>query len=65
MLRKLAFLVLVLGLLSPLSAQDENPIIGQEAPELTAATSWINADEPITMESLRGQVVVLYFWGVW
>lgn len=58
-------LLLGLGLFAPLAAQDEDvDLKGHDAPELEAST-WMNSDEPITLESLRGQVVVLYFWGVW
>lgn len=32
-----------------------------EAPELTGITSWLNSD-PLTLESLRGQVVLIDFW---
>ncbi len=65
-MRKLSlFLCLLLGLCAPLLAQDEEvELKGLDAPEIEAST-WLNSDEPITLESLRGQVVVLYFWGVW
>ena len=32
------------------------------APELTSATAWLNADRPLSIRELRGQVVVLDFW---
>src|SRR5213075_551423 len=32
------------------------------APDLTGATAWLNTDRPISIDDLRGQVVVLDFW---
>ncbi|HET7785355.1 MAG TPA: thioredoxin-like domain-containing protein [Myxococcales bacterium] len=32
------------------------------APDLTSATAWLNADRPLSIRDLRGQVVVLDFW---
>jgi len=32
------------------------------APDLTAATAWLNVDRPIGIRELRGHVVVLDFW---
>jgi thiol-disulfide isomerase/thioredoxin len=32
------------------------------APDLTSATAWLNADRPLLLRDLRGQVVVLDFW---
>lgn len=66
-MRRSALIALAaLGLLSPAWAQeDEGVTEGQLAPEI-AATEWLNAGEkPPTLESLRGKVVVLYFWGIW
>lgn len=40
-----------------------NPMQGQPPPAL-AITQWINA-EGLTLEALKGQVVLLDFWGVW
>jgi hypothetical protein len=31
------------------------------APEL-AQSNWLNTDEPLTLEGLRGQVVLIDFW---
>ena len=33
-----------------------------EAPEFPVGLDWINTDEPITMNSLKGKVVLLDFW---
>ena len=38
-------------------------LFGQPAPELTRIKGWIG--QPVTLESLRGKVVVLDFWGTW
>jgi len=35
--------------------------IGVVAPELTGVTAWINS-EPVTLQQLRGKVVVIHFW---
>lgn len=32
------------------------------APELTGAVDWLNVPEPLTLEKLRGKVVLLDFW---
>jgi len=32
------------------------------APEFPAGLQWVNTDRPITMEELRGRIVVLDFW---
>ncbi len=32
------------------------------APELDGGAGWINTSEPITLQSLRGKVVLLDFW---
>ena len=32
------------------------------APDFTGATAWLNVDEPLSIERLRGQVVILDFW---
>lgn len=35
-----------------------------KAPPALAVTNWMNTDG-LTLESLRGKVVVLDFWGTW
>lgn len=34
----------------------------QPAPSLTGATTWLNADHALTVEELRGRVVIVDFW---
>lgn len=36
-----------------------------QAPPPLQVRGWINAPEGLTLESLRGKVVVLDFWGTW
>lgn len=60
------FLVL-LGLLVVLGMQFRSclrpAMTGQPAAELVASR-WFNS-EPLTMQSLRGKLVLLDFWSVW
>ena len=46
--------------MAPLAAQAVTTRVGQPAPEITGGP-WINS-EPLTMEKLRGRVVVVEFW---
>ena len=32
------------------------------APEFPPGLEWVNTDRPITMQELRGRIVVLDFW---
>jgi thiol-disulfide isomerase/thioredoxin len=46
-------------------AQVRQPLTGVRAPGPAPSwknTSWLNADGPLTLESLRGRVVLLNFW---
>jgi len=70
MMRFMRFLLL-LFLLTPLSvlAQEgdpvDNPYAGRAdlpAPEFPTDVDWINVSAPITLESLRGKIVLLDFW---
>ncbi|MBE3070569.1 MAG: TlpA family protein disulfide reductase [Planctomycetes bacterium] len=38
-------------------------LVGTEAPEIEAAY-WLNSD-PLTLQGLRGQIVVVEFWATW
>jgi thiol-disulfide isomerase/thioredoxin len=40
------------------------PKVGQDAPEVSAK-EWINLAKPVTLEDLRGKVVLLEFWATW
>ena len=46
--------------MAPLAGQAVTTRVGQSAPEITGGP-WINS-EPLTMEKLRGRVVVVEFW---
>jgi len=46
--------------MAPLAGQAVTTRVGQPAPEITGGP-WINS-EPLTMEKLRGRVVVVEFW---
>jgi thiol-disulfide isomerase/thioredoxin len=39
----------------------EDAFVGQKAPELKSSETWINT-APLTLEGLRGKVVLLEFW---
>lgn len=59
--RMLSLVVGLLWLALPVAAQHpEDAFVGQMAPELKT-DEWINS-EPLTLESLRGKVVLLDFW---
>lgn len=48
---------------TPASAPGAQPVLGDQGPlpDLTGAVSWINSP-PLTVESLRGKVVLIDFW---
>ena len=46
---------------TPIYAPDVGGAVGNQAPEFSGITAWINSD-PLTMEALRGQVVLVDFW---
>src|SRR5580692_11199983 len=41
--------------------RDDDAFVGAKAPELKEGTLWINSS-PLTLESLKGKVVILDFW---
>ena len=44
-------------------AQDAPPVAGERpAPEFPDGVEWLNTAEPLTLEELRGKVVLLDFW---
>jgi thiol-disulfide isomerase/thioredoxin len=53
------FVVLLLLLASCARTKGE---IGKVAPGFGAATAWLNVDHPLSLEELRGKVVVVDFW---
>ena len=68
---------LLLALAAPLAAQDDGfarerrgetaaakDALEGKAPPALAVTDWMNT-RGFTLESLRGKVVVLDFWGTW
>ena len=56
--------LLILGGISLVGAQDEKAAFeGTEpAPEFPAGVEWVNTNRPLTLDSLRGKIVVLDFW---
>jgi peroxiredoxin len=64
-MRPRPLLVLASALLASLPCSAQHPSVGKDAPPIQAA-SWLNwkGDAP-TLESLKGRVVMLEFWGTW
>ena len=59
---KSAFLILVLFMMAygvPMSVQEKARV---RAPEITGGRGWLNTDKPLTLEALKGKVVLLDFW---
>ena len=66
--RRLLPLMLVLGMVLALACGAASPLegttggrVGNDAPEFQGIVNWINS-EPLTMEQLRGKVVLIDFW---
>jgi hypothetical protein len=55
--------VTILILLGAANAAGQNSFIGRKPPEVTAP-QWVNADHHPTLASLKGQPVLLVFWGL-
>ena len=57
----LALLAAVLFTSVAIAQHEEDAFVGQKAPELKKLPLWLNT-QPLTLESLRGKVVLLQFW---
>ncbi|MBX7170086.1 MAG: redoxin domain-containing protein [Pyrinomonadaceae bacterium] len=68
MLKKYFLFGVLLGIISwgniNLFAQsiDDMSFAKVRAPELVGGTSWLNTDKPLSLQALRGKVVLLDFW---
>ena len=64
MLTRLTFAVLCVAVVFTsvtVAQHEEDAFVGQKAPELKKLPVWLNSN-PLTIESLRGKVVLLQFW---
>lgn len=64
-LRLIWITLLVLSLFGLVRAQDGSDLEGQPefpAPEFPTGLDWLNVPAPVTMQALRGKVVLLDFW---
>ena len=57
----LALFAAVLFTSVAVAQHEEDAFVGQKAPELKKGLVWLNT-QPLTLESLRGKVVLLQFW---
>ncbi len=55
---RLVFLIILTGSFSLVMAQQPKV----RAPELNGGRSWLNTDKPLSLQALRGKVVLLDFW---
>ena len=60
-MRRLLLVTLMLGLLAPGAFALS---VGDKAPDISAA-SWLNADQGVSLASLKGKVAVVEFWATW
>jgi thiol-disulfide isomerase/thioredoxin len=66
-MRLVGFALAVVGFAATGSARPQSgPAVGQPAPPISLE-SWLNAgkDESPSLESLKGQTILLEFWGTW
>ena len=59
---KSTFLILLLFMMAygvPMSVQEKARV---RAPEITGGRGWLNTDKPLSLEALKGKVVLLDFW---
>jgi hypothetical protein len=56
--------LLILGGVSLVGAQDEKAAFEGEdpAPAFPADIEWVNTNRPLSLEALRGKIIVLDFW---
>jgi hypothetical protein len=56
-----AGVALSVSLLAGVAQAQQPAVFRARPPEITGVETWINS-KPLTLEGLRGQVVVLHFW---
>ena len=64
MLSRITLLLLCVAVLFTsvaIAQHEEDAFVGQKAPELKKVPVWLNST-PLTLQSLRGKVVLLQFW---
>lgn len=61
----LAIAALVIGFASATPIATQQPEVGSEAPEVKAAEWFNNIGGAPSLESLRGQTVLIEFWATW
>ncbi len=47
---------------SGISEAKENSEVGKSLPSFTGATNWLNTPKPVTVEDLKGSVVLIHIW---
>lgn len=61
MKRFLISAVLLTGMLTTLASAQQPAVFRVRPPELRGVDQWLNS-KPLTLEGLRGRVVVVHFW---